>query len=47
MPKVIYTDPKNSDNFGDNYPKVCPFKKTLFIDLDDTLVHVSLYKDGS
>ena len=39
--------PANSEEFGSHFKKVSPYKRTLFIDLDDTLTSVSLFRTES
>jgi hypothetical protein len=46
MCKTVTTDPIDGDEYGLKYPNNTQKKRTIFIDLDDTLIHVSLYKLG-
>lgn len=39
--------PPLAEQFGELYKKTSPHRRTIFIDLDDTLTYVSLFKTDS
>jgi hypothetical protein len=43
MSKTVVSDPDDADGLGLRFAKTSNHKKTIFLNLDDTLTHVSLY----
>lgn len=44
MPVSKIAEPSNCDSFGDKYPNNTRHKRTIFLDLDDTLIYVTIIK---
>ena len=44
MCRTKITEPDGHDQFGDRYQNTSIHKRTIFIDLDDTLVYASVFK---
>ena len=38
------SEPKDCDKFGEKFPNNTFHKRTIFLDLDDTLIYVSILK---
>ena len=47
MPLSRVRHPENADSFAKTYKKTANYKRTIFLDLDDTLTYVSLFKTDS
>jgi hypothetical protein len=37
-------EPEGCDNFGERYPNNTSHKRTIFLDLDDTLIYVTIIR---
>lgn len=44
MPVSKIKEPESSHNFGLKYPNTTERKRTIFLDLDDTLIYVTIIK---
>lgn len=44
MPVSKIKEPEDSFTFGEKYPNVTKHKRTIFLDLDDTLTYVTIMK---
>ena len=42
MPISKIKEPAGCDEFGEKYPNTTPHKRTIFLDLDDTLINVTI-----
>ncbi len=46
MPRTKIIEPEGYGSFGEMYPNISTHKRTIFLDLDDTLVYVSPFKQN-